>query len=158
MESFESVCRSKFQHLLEIRMLELKMEANFEEGLEDAFKEKQKAHREVVKTGAYTLQNCFRPELIQFVQDVKVEAEHWNFESPAKFQLVVTFKRFKNFMAYLQHWSEKMVLSSSDVEEILSKPDEVERMSDYVQPSFQSLSEPFNARLQALFETYVTFH
>jgi hypothetical protein len=33
MESFEGACWNKFQHLLEIRMLELKMEANFEDGV-----------------------------------------------------------------------------------------------------------------------------
>ena len=156
MESFEGVCWNKFQHLLEIRMLELKMEANFEDGLETALKQKKFEYKEVLKTADFTLQNCFRPELLEFIKDVKVEAKHWNFESPAKFQMMVTFKRFKNFMAYLQHWSEKKVLSSDDVEAILSKPDKVEAMLDYVQPSSQSLSTPFSERLQSMFENSVT--
>ena len=158
MESFEGACWNKFQHLLEIRMLELKMEANFEDGLEEALKEKKFEHKQVLKTADFTLQNCFRPELLEFIKDVRVEAEHWNFESPARFQLMTTFKRFKNFMAYLQHWSEKKVLSSDDVDAILSKPEEVEPMNDYVQPSSQSLSGPFSERLQSIFENSVTLH
>ena len=71
---------------------------------------------------------------------------------------MTTFKRFKNFMAYLQHCSETKVLSSDDVDAILSKPEEVEPMNDYVQPSSQSLSGPFSERLQSMFENSVTLH
>ena len=78
MESFEGACWNKFQHLLEIRMLELRMEANFEDGLEEALKQKKFEYKEVLKTADFTLQNCFRPELIEFIKDVRVEAKHWN--------------------------------------------------------------------------------
>ena len=49
-ESFEGVCWSRFQHLLEIRMLEMKLEANFEDGLEDALKLKKKEYKEYLET------------------------------------------------------------------------------------------------------------
>ena len=58
MESFEGACWNKFQHLLEIRMLELKMEANFEDGLEEALKEKKFEYKQVLKTADFTLRTA----------------------------------------------------------------------------------------------------
>ena len=155
MEAFESVCWKKFQHLLDIRLLEMKMEASVDEGLEQVLEEKNRAYKKLLKTCDFTLQNCFRPELLGFVQEVKVIQEHWSFESRGKFALVVAHSRFKNFMAYLQHWFDKKVLSIEDVKDILSKPDAVEPLKDYVQPAAQVLQPPFERMLSDVFENSV---
>ena len=131
------------------------MEASFEDGFEQNLQQQKKEYEEFLQDAKYILKNCFRPELLEFVKDVQVIPEHWNFESPAKFQMTVTFRRFKNFMSYLQRWREKKVLSIEDVREILSKPEKVEPLKDYVQPAVQSLSAPFDGMLSDIFEASV---
>ena len=80
--------------MLEIRMLEIKLEANFEDGLEDALKLKKKEYKEYLETAKYTLDNCFRPELLKFFQEVKFEPQqHWNFQSTAGFKMSETYRR-----------------------------------------------------------------
>jgi hypothetical protein len=155
MESFETVCWNKFHSLLDIRLLEMKMAAQFEDGLEEQLKKKVKQFEKDIEASDKILQNCFRPELLRFIEDVEVSSSSWNFQSPATFQMMVTFRRFKNMMAYLQHWSEKKVLFQADIETILQKPAAVEPMPDYNQPTVQVLSDGFEALLQDAFSASI---
>ena len=132
------------------------MDASFEEDLEKTLREKKKEFKELQKETQHVVQNCFRPEVIEFVKDVNVKLAGWKFESPARFQMVVTYKRFQNFIAYLQHWCEKKVLDEADVKVILEKPSDVEPLSDYVQPVLQSLSPEFENILNGIFENSVS--
>ena len=72
-------------------MLEMKMDASFEEDLEKNLKEKKKEFEELQKETQHVVQNCFRPEVIEFVKDVNVKLAGWKFESPARFQMVVWY-------------------------------------------------------------------
>jgi hypothetical protein len=64
------------------------------DSLEETIKQKQHEFEEAEKLNAFTLENCFRPELQKFVQDVQFSSQqHWNFQSIAGFRMSETFRQ-----------------------------------------------------------------
>ena len=65
-----------------------------EDSLEETIKQKQKEFEEAEKLHAFTLQNCFRPELEKFCEGVTfADNGDWKFQSIAGFKMSETFRQ-----------------------------------------------------------------